>query len=104
MNTLNKVMTDFIQTITDWANQNQGLLAILIFLATIIVAWFSGFLKWIFHKFFHKQPVPFISAGGDIKAGGNITVGNRTFVQKTGKGSENVQGENITVNKYGGNK
>ena len=93
-------MTDTIQAITDWANQNQGLLAIILFLATVIIGWVSGFFKWIFNR----GKTPFISAGRDIKAGGNITVGNKTFIQKSGNGSENVQGENITVNKYGGDK
>ena len=89
-----------IQTITNWANQNQGLLAIILFLATLIIGWVSGFFKWIFKK----DKTPFISAGGDIKAGGNITVGNKTFIQKSGENSENIQGENITTNKYGGDK
>ena len=76
------------------------LLAIILFLATLIIGWVSGFFKWIFKK----DKTPFISAGGDIKAGGNITVGNKTFIQKSGKNSENIQGENITTNKYGGDK
>ena len=35
--------------ITSWANQNQGLLDIILFLA-VIIGWISGFLKWIFNK------------------------------------------------------
>mgnify|MGYP003395974711 CR=1 FL=1 len=83
-----------IQAITNWANQNQGLLAIILFLATVTIGWVSGFFKWIFNK----DKTPFISAGGDI------TVGNKTFIQKSGENSENIQGENITTNKYGGDK
>jgi len=83
-----------IRTITNWANQNQGLLAIILFLATVIIGWVSGFFKWIFNK----DKIPLMSAGG------NVTVRHKTFIQKSGKNSENIQGENITINKYGGNK
>lgn len=92
-----------IQIITNWANQNQGLLAIILFLVSLIIGWVSGFFKWIFGKF-HRSNTPFIRAGGDIKAGGNISVGNKTFIQKGGKNSRNIQGENITLNKYDDDK
>jgi len=91
-----------IQIIKDWANQNQGFLAIILFLASLFVGWITGFFKWFFGKFDTKKP--FISAGRDIKAGGDISVGNKTFIQKGGKNSKNIQGENITVNKYGNDK
>lgn len=91
-----------IQVIKDWANQNQGPLAILLFLASLIIGWVSGFFKWLIGKF-RKNP-PFISAGRDIKAGGDISVGNKTFIQKSGKNSKNIQGENITLNKHGDDK
>lgn len=79
-------------SIIDWANANQGVVAIIIFLA--------GGISW----FFSKDKIPSIKAGGDITAGGDISVGNKTFNQRSGKSSENIQGENITVNKYNGNK
>ena len=91
-----------IQIIKDWANQNQGLLAIILFVASLIIGWISGFFKWFFGKF--KSNTPFISAGGDIKAGGDISAGNKTFIQKSGKNSKNIQGENITLNKYDDDK
>lgn len=91
-----------IQIIKDWANQNQGLLAIILFLASLIIGWFSGLFKWIFGKF--KSNTPFISAIRDIKAGGDISVGNKTFIQKSGKNSKNIQGENITLEKHGDDK
>lgn len=87
-----------IQTITNWANQNQGLLAIILFLVSLVIGWVSGFFKWVFSKF--KNNTPFIRAGRDIKAGGDISVGNKIFIQKSGKNSKNIQGENITLNKY----
>ncbi len=31
----------------DWLNKNQGVLSVIIFILTIIVAWLTGFLKWI---------------------------------------------------------
>jgi len=92
-----------IQAIKDWANQNQGFLAIVLFLISLAIAWVSGFFKWVFGKF-NKSKAPFISAGRDIKAGGDISVGNKTFIQKSGKNSKNIQGENITLNKYGDDK
>ncbi len=54
-----------IQIIKDWANQNQGLLAIILFLASLIVGWISGLFKWFFGKF--KSNTPFISAGGILR-------------------------------------
>lgn len=89
-----------ISTVTNWANDNQGLLAIILFLATLVV----GCISWFSKLLLDKKKAPFINAGGDIKAGGNISVGNKVFNQKGGKSSENIQGENITVNKYNGNK
>lgn len=89
-----------IEAIKEWANKNQGLLAIILFLASLIIGWIS---KWIFSKF-NKSKAPFIRAGGDIKAGGDISVGNKTFIQKSGKNSKNIQGEDITLNKYGDDK
>lgn len=91
-----------INLIKDWANQNQGLLAIILFLLSLIIGWVSGFFKWIFSKF--KNKTPFISASGYIRSGGDISVGNKTFIQKNGKNSKNIQGENITLNKYGDDK
>ncbi|HPN55209.1 MAG TPA: hypothetical protein PLB52_04825 [Candidatus Moranbacteria bacterium] len=90
-----------IQIIKDWANQNQGFLAIILFLVSLFIGWISGFFKWLF-KLDKKNP--YISAGGDIKAGGDISVGNKTFIQKSGKNSKNIQGEDITVNNYGNDK
>ena len=89
-----------IHIITTWANEHQGSLNIILFLAGVIISLISGFFKWIFNK----DKTPFVSAGGNIKAGGDISVGNKTFIQKSGKGSENIQGENITTNKYYGDK
>lgn len=91
------------QAITNWANQNQGLLAIILFLVSLIIGWVFGFFKWIFGKF-HKSNAPFIRAGEDIKAVSDISVGNKTFIQKSGKNSQNIQGENITLNKYDDDK
>ncbi len=91
-------MENFFGQITNWANQNQGLLAIILFLLSLVIGWVSGFFKWILSKF--RNNTPFIKAGGNIKAGGDITVGNKRFIQKSGKNSKNIQGENITLNKY----
>lgn len=91
-----------IESIKNWANINQGFLAIILFFASLFIGWISGFFKWLFGKFSQKNPS--ISAGRDIKAGGDIFVGNKKFIQKSGKNSENIQGENITVNKYGNDK
>lgn len=95
-------MENFFNQITDWTNQNQGLLTIILFLASLVIGWVSGFFKWILNKF--KNDAPFIKAGGNIKNGGDITVGNKTFIQKSGKNSKNIQGENITLNKYDDDK
>ena len=91
-----------IQIIKDWANQNQGFLAIILFLLALVIGWISGLFKLIFGKL--KNSTPFINAGGDIKAGGDISVGNKKFIQKNGKNSQNTQGEHITLNKYGDDK
>lgn len=31
----------------NWLNNNQGILSVVLFILTIILAWFTGFLKWI---------------------------------------------------------
>lgn len=95
-------MENLFNQVANWANQNQGFLAIILFLVSLLIGWVSGFFKWLFGKLDKKNP--YISAGGDIKAGGNISVGNKTFIQRGGKNSKNIQGENITVNKYGNDK
>ncbi len=95
-------MENLTDQITSWANQNQGLLDIILFLVSLLIAWISGLFKWIFKKL--KNNTPFISAGGDIKAGGDISVGNRTFIQNGGENSKNIQGENITLNEYNHDK
>ena len=91
-----------IEAIKEWANKNQGLLAIILFLASLIIGWISGFFKWLFGKF--KSSTPFISAGKNIKARRDISVENKTFIQKSGKNCKNIQGEDITLNKYGDDK
>lgn len=73
------------QFLKDWANQNQGFLAIILFLATLIIGLITGFFKWTINKFLKPT-------------------NNKTFIQKGGKHSENIQGENITLNKYGDDK
>jgi hypothetical protein len=88
--------------LTNWANQNQGVLAIVLFLLTLIISWASGLFKWIFSKF--KKNIPTISTDGDIIADRDILVGNKTFIQKSGKDSINIQGENITLNNHANDK
>lgn len=90
------------EIIKNWANQNQGFLAIILFLISLLIGWISGFFKWLSGKLDKKNS--YISAGRDIKAGGDITVGDKTFIQRGGKNSKNIQGENITVNKYDNDK
>jgi len=77
-----------IQFIKEWANQNQGFLAIILFLLTIIIGWISGFFRWIINKCNKNKSL----------------MGNKTFIQKSGKNSHNIQGENITINKYDNDK
>lgn len=91
-----------IEVIKDWANQNQGVLSILLFLASLVIGWMSGFFKWLVGKF--SKNADLISAGRDIKAGGDVSAGNKKFIQKGGKNSKNIQGENITLNKHGDDK
>lgn len=91
-----------IESIKNWANGNQGFLAIILFFTSVLIGWVSGFFKWLSEKFNGKTP--HISAGGNIQAGGDISVGNKTYIQRSGKNSKNIQGENITVNKYGSDK
>jgi hypothetical protein len=86
-----------LESIKIWANNNQGFLTLIIFLVSLIIGWFSGLFKWIFNKLFKKNS-PIISAGGDIKVGRDIIVGNKKFIQKGGKNSVNIQGDKIDVN------
>lgn len=70
-----------IQIIKDWANQNQGFLAIILFLLALLIGWITGFFKWFFGKFNKKTPM--------------IMKSN----QKSGDDSTNFQaGRDINVN------
>ena len=87
-----------IESLRDWANQNQGLLSIISILVTLIlgiVGWVCGFFKWALGKFNNKTPS--INAGTDIRTGGDISEDNKIFTQDGGINSLNVQGENITL-------
>lgn len=88
------------EILKDWVNHNQGILAIILFLASGIIAWLSGALKWIWERF-NKKTTPRIIIGGDNLSGGvDIIFGNKTFTQKSGKNSTNIQGKNIKINNY----
>lgn len=86
-----------IELIKYWANNNQGFLAIIIFIATLAIGWFFGLFKWVFSKLF-KNNNPIISAGGNTKVVRDIVVGNKKFIQKGGKNSQNIQGDKIAIN------
>jgi hypothetical protein len=82
-----------ISTIKDWANQNEGFLAVILFLLPLIVALIIRSSKWFLKKFSNR-----------VATGQNFLVGNKTFTQKSGKNSTNIQGEDITLNRYNGKK
>lgn len=75
--------------IVDWANSNQGLVAILI-------AVISGFAYLIFWFFTRKTKVPHIKAGGSISAGGDILVGSKKVNDKRKVGVL-LEGRNATL-------
>lgn len=65
-----------LKTFIDWANENQGLLAIIIFIISLVI----GLIGWIFNK------------------SKNNPVIKKKFIQKGGKKSKNIQAENINLN------
>ncbi|PLX25940.1 hypothetical protein C0580_01085 [Candidatus Parcubacteria bacterium] len=84
------------QEIIDWSNLNPGPLSIILTVVVIIIGWFTGFLKFIFNRLFRKDS-PYIKAGGNISAGGDITVGNKK-IQQTIKGNSNQQAGRDIIN------
>ncbi|MGH7802165.1 MAG: hypothetical protein ACREOW_16320 [Thermodesulfobacteriota bacterium] len=71
---------EIFRNLTKWLNENQGVVAVLIFALTILFGWFSGLFKLIFGKLFDKQKQPYIQSGGDSKSGGPIIVGNENII------------------------
>ena len=69
-----------MDTLGSWFNNNQGILAVILF----VVAPLSGFLMWLFKKFFLKKPKKrsppkksppikgIVNAGRDVNVGGDI--------------------------------
>lgn len=86
---------DFLKKVL---NDNQWVLALVLFIASIIIAWISGLFKYFLWKFNNHEWTPYIKAGGTVKAGGDIIVWNWIKIQKSGNNSQNIQGENITFN------
>lgn len=81
--------------LTEWANLNQGVLSIILFLLTLFIACCSGLAKWILKKF-NKEA----SYTAEENIAANSTIVNKTFIQNSGANSTNIQSENITLNKY----
>lgn len=87
---------DFQTTIKHWenlANQNQGVIAIILFLVAMVFSWIFGFFKWIFNKFKKNN-----TSSKNVKVGTKTK--HKTFNQKSGNNSHNIQGENININNY----
>ncbi len=81
------------ETIKNWANQNQGLLTIILF----VLGGGATFLKWVFDKYRSSPPIVGMhKEKKDI----NVASRNKTFVQSSGENSTNIQGENIIFHKY----
>lgn len=89
-----------ILKLKDWVNNNQGILSIILFLASGIIAWLFGALKWILGRSNKKTTPRKIIGGNKLSVGGDIIFGNKTFTQKSGKNSTNIQGKNIKINNY----
>ena len=73
-------VTEIFHNLKKWLNENQGVVAVLIFALTVLFGWFSGFFKLILGKLFNKQKQPYIQSEGYITSGGPITVGNQNVV------------------------
>ncbi|KKQ37749.1 MAG: hypothetical protein US54_C0026G0008 [Candidatus Roizmanbacteria bacterium GW2011_GWA2_37_7] len=82
---------DIIEKVKYWSNENQGFLAVILFLITTIIVKVTGLFKYLINLFTPGKPTS--------------TVDNsHTFIQKSGKCSKNIQGKNITLNKYKNDK
>lgn len=66
------------------------IISILISLVITAIGWFHGWLKWIVAKFFKNN-------ANSKSANMNINQDNKTFNQKSGNNSHNIQGENIIL-------
>jgi len=90
-------MNEFISQI----ESHPALIAILIFIGTIIIGVIGFFIKKIFFPGKSKNSAPSINAGGSISAGGDITVGNKNVQNVTNiKNSESATHNLITFEEY----
>ena len=68
------------------------------FKSKLFISWFFSLFRWIFGR--SNSNTVNVNTDEGIKIENNKSVSNKKFIQKSGKNSTNVQGENITVNKY----
>ena len=62
-----------IDEIKKWLNENQGVVAVIIFVLTVFFAWTSGLFRWLFRK----KVKPNFNIDQSIKAQGGIAVGSK---------------------------
>lgn len=85
-------MTKFIMEIKDLANENQGFLAIILFLVSLVIGWISGLFKWIFGK--SNRNGIFIQKTDNNQNGEfNIVGNNNVFNIYTKKDTEKINKE-----------
>lgn len=72
-------MNEFLLRIENY----QAGIAIIIFIAAVVVAVIGFFIKKNFFLVNHKNSTPFINAGGSVSAGGDIIVGDKTVHNTT---------------------
>ncbi len=78
-----------MENIVDWLNNNQGVVAVVIFVVTIILGWISGLFKWLIGLLKPKRAEMNVSSNGDMSISGDVIQGennakhttNNTFIQ-----------------------
>jgi len=63
-----------------WANDNTGILAIILFIIGILIAWIIGLIKFISNRFFKKEGSPAIQIEGNLKSEGPLVIGNNNKI------------------------
>jgi len=64
-----------------WANDNPGILAIILFIISIFIAWIAGLIKFIFNRLFRKEISHTIKVEGNFKSEGPIVIGNNNNIR-----------------------
>lgn len=63
-----------------WANENQGILAIVVPVVILFLGWLTGLFRFLFNKFYRRELPQSIYAKGNFQSEGHLIIGNNNTV------------------------